>query len=93
MAKSPEGRRLPLTLLRTGAITSRPDEQGVDLDPQLLPRGTFIFRQHAQGLCAADAGEIGVLLPMVKRPLDGRPGIVRLLVEQFSPRGYLDPQP
>jgi hypothetical protein len=59
--------------------------------PQLLPRFSFRLKKLAQGVLAANAGQIAVVLPVPHRLHHLRPDLVRILGEFLPPSGQIAP--
>ena len=73
--------------LRRGALAQR-----FEVVPELLPFFPLRLRQLGEGV-AADAGEIGVLLPVLHEPQHSRTELVGLFLQKLAPGGQVGAQP
>ena len=71
----------------------RPGQELIDVVPEPFERRALVFRQLGQFLFIADAGEVGVFLPVLKGRRDLRLHLCRAGIEDLGPSGKLGLEP
>ena len=78
---------------RSAALAAGLLSQGFDVRPEITPGCPFSFGEPRQGQVVADAGQVGVLLPVPELPDDRPAGLGRAGFELPRPVGPLGLQP
>ena len=77
----------------SGAIAPGFLQQGLDVRPQGLPGGTFLLGEFRQPGLVAQAGEVGIVLPVLQRLRAPRRDFGLAAVERPGPGGQLVLEP